>query len=110
MKRNLYRIMHIIIAIADGLYILNVNRMLNMICGGIFLLSILCSCFLMYETVSGFTVRQKQLLEFGIIALILFLGFALFHRSITLIVGLVFLLCLFLEWIFRLFSRRWEEA
>ena len=110
MKRNLYRIMHITIAIADGLYLLNMNRTLKLICGGIFLLSILCSRFLMYETVSGFTIRQKQMLEFGIIALIQLLGFSLFHRSITLIAGLVFLICLFLEWKFRLFSRRWEES
>ena len=106
MKRNFYRLFHILTPILVGLNILGINRFLSIV-GNIVLL---ISTFTFDEQHSGLTVRYKILQDFSIVAGVLLLGALIFKSTFYLFCAGIFLLCLHLEWKFHLFSKRWEET
>lgn len=108
MKCKLYRLMHITIAIAIGIDLLDINRLSRIVCGIIFLGSIIFSRFLMTEATSGWTTHRKIMQEFAIIAGIQGIGFLIFRNTFALATGLIFLIALIFEWKFRVFSVRWK--
>lgn len=104
MKRNFYRVLHVVLAVLIGLDILNINRTLSII-GSI---ALIINLFVMTETHSDLTIRYKIMQEFIILAAITGIGSLIFGDALSRMAALIFLVALFFEWKFRVFSSRWE--
>lgn len=104
MKRNFYRILHIVLAVLIGLDFLDINRTLSII-GSI---ALIISLLVMKEKHSGLPIRYKIMQEFIILAAITGIGSLIFGDALSRMTALIFLVVLFFEWKFRVFSSRWE--